>query len=61
MNQDELSVEVVDRRLQVDLDKEEGLTPKPTNEFMPAQGFEARGPAEEEGEEEGEEEEEEEE
>ena len=41
-SKDELSVEVVDRRLQVDLDEEEGVKPSISNEFMQSQGFEAK-------------------
>jgi|JI6StandDraft_1071083.scaffolds.fasta_scaffold222742_1 hypothetical protein len=35
MNQEELTVEVVDRRLQVNLDEEEGANTSGPNEFMP--------------------------
>ena len=31
MNKDELDVEVVDRRLQVNLDEEDGVKPNPSN------------------------------
>lgn len=34
MNQEELTVEVVDRRLQVNLDEEDGVSPSGPNEFM---------------------------
>lgn len=56
MNEDELEVEVVDRRLQVNMDAEDGVSPTGSNnEFMqmPEQGFEVRKVEEEQGEDEG--------
>jgi hypothetical protein len=39
MSKEELTVEVVDRRLQVDLDAEEGVVSEGKNEFLHSQGF----------------------
>jgi hypothetical protein len=52
MQKDELTVEVVDRRLQVDLDAEEGVVSEAKNEFMHSQGFESKEAANQEYEEE---------